>query len=203
MQFAIVELKYVPKKFFIVQTDRIKDFKKKNSVADSYLCYISTDWSEEPNFLANYSQKYDGVSGVFIRKITGSLIFEYDATKNNLDSLEAAIAYQKDKRINSVPAKFRVPQNTDSELNVAEKKRKRNEKRTQKLNKENASMKNSSYLADLVKSQLVSSENEDNMEDLLGNPDCDSIEDGNKKVANFSNNEIASLNACVKVSVSN
>lgn len=78
MKCAVVELKYVPKKFFIVRTDYLKDFKGKYSSFESVLCYVSNDLSDEPNFVAKYSEKYDvepGVYKVFIKKITGNKYF--------------------------------------------------------------------------------------------------------------------------------
>lgn len=75
VNFAIVELKYDEKKMFVVSTDCIKDFKPKYSPMESFLCFISTDITEEPNFSAPYFKTFDGRSGifkVFIRKITGT-----------------------------------------------------------------------------------------------------------------------------------
>lgn len=40
------------------------------------------------------------------------------------DSVAEAIKYKKEKRIQSVPAKLRAPENTDAELNAEGKKRK-------------------------------------------------------------------------------
>lgn len=83
----------------------------------------------------------------------------------------------------SVPKKFRVPQNTDTELNTEERKRKLKENRVLKLNKQNASIKNSSHLVDLLMSKKVESERGDE------NADSDSISDsdheGNRQFSDF------------------
>lgn len=77
MNYAIVELKYVEKRMFIVSVDNIQSSKPKVSSADPYFCYISTDLTDEPDFDAKYFEKFDGTPGVFkvfIRKMTSKTL---------------------------------------------------------------------------------------------------------------------------------
>lgn len=53
--------------------ENIKDFNGKFTPIEAFLCYISTDISEEPNFDAKYLKIFDSQSGlfkVFIKKLT-------------------------------------------------------------------------------------------------------------------------------------
>lgn len=77
MKFAIVEPKYMPKKFVIVPIANVKNYKAKYSPVEEFYCYISNDLSDEPNFEATYKEKIDGEPGrfkVFIRKVTGWIV---------------------------------------------------------------------------------------------------------------------------------
>lgn len=77
MSFAIVELKYMERKYFTVRIESIKNYNPKKASIESFLCYISTDLSEDADFGAAYYQKFVGEPGlfkVFVRKVTGYTI---------------------------------------------------------------------------------------------------------------------------------
>lgn len=74
MKFAVVELKYVPGKTYIVPINWIKKFNKKFKQTESLLCYISLNISDEPNFDVDYYKEElkcaAGMFKVFVLKVT-------------------------------------------------------------------------------------------------------------------------------------
>lgn len=75
--------------------------------------------------------------------------------------MDEAIKYQRERRMQSVPKKFRAPENTDAELKKEETKRKKKDKLVQKADTAKATLKNSDYLADALKLPEVSPEEND------------------------------------------
>lgn len=76
MSFAVVELKYMPKKTFIVPITWIKNYVAKHLPTVEFYCYISTNLKDDPNFQAKYYVKFTGTAGlfkVFILTVTGWL----------------------------------------------------------------------------------------------------------------------------------
>lgn len=76
MSFAVVELKYMPKKTFIVRISWIKNYVRNHSPVQEFYCYISTDLAEDPDFSSKYYLKFNGTPGlfkVFVHITTGSL----------------------------------------------------------------------------------------------------------------------------------
>lgn len=69
----------------------------------------------------------------------------------NSDSIIEAVSYQEQKRLKSVPQKYRQPGNTDAELKAGEKSRKKKQKVVQKAAKESAKLQNMAHLANVLK----------------------------------------------------
>lgn len=73
--FAIVNLKHSKKSFVIVRTTCIQNFQGKFSNTNEFLCYISPNKDETPNFdEAEYKREYCGSPGlfkVFVTKLFG------------------------------------------------------------------------------------------------------------------------------------
>lgn len=67
-----------------------------------------------------------------------------------LDSIIDAVSYQEQKRVKSIPLKFRQPANTDAELNAENTKRKKKENIIKKAAKESAKVKNMAHLAGIL-----------------------------------------------------
>lgn len=75
MHFAVVELKYVKKRTFIVPISWIKNYKINHSLTQEFYCYISTDLKDDPNFEIKYLLKFNGNAGlfkVFVLTVTGT-----------------------------------------------------------------------------------------------------------------------------------
>lgn len=76
MKFAVVELKYVPGKTYIVPINWIKKFNLKFKKTESFLCFISLTISDEPDFDADHKREFNGSAGtykVFVLTVTGSV----------------------------------------------------------------------------------------------------------------------------------
>lgn len=76
--FAVVELKYMPKKTFVVPLAWVKNYIRGHLPTAEFFCYISSDLKESANFEAKYFIKYTGIAGlfkVFVLFITGSSVF--------------------------------------------------------------------------------------------------------------------------------
>lgn len=65
MRCAVVELKYMPKKTFIVPINWIKNYIPTHLPTVPFLCYISTNLKDDPNFRAKYYKKFNGTAGLF------------------------------------------------------------------------------------------------------------------------------------------
>lgn len=78
MKFAVVELKYVQGKTYIVPISWIRKFKQKFSRTESFLCYISVTISDVPDFEAEYrKEEFNGTAGiykVFVLKVTSKCL---------------------------------------------------------------------------------------------------------------------------------
>lgn len=74
MKFAVVELKYKPGKTFVVPINWIKKFNQKFKQTQAFLCYISSNFSDEPNFDVGYGKDFNGSAGtfkIFVLKVAG------------------------------------------------------------------------------------------------------------------------------------
>lgn len=75
MKFAVIEYKYVAGKTHIVPLKCIKKYSPKSKQTESFLCYISPNISDEPDFNVKYSKEpFNGSVGifkVFVLKVTG------------------------------------------------------------------------------------------------------------------------------------
>ncbi len=73
-RYAVVELKYVPRKTFVVPINWIKDYSAVHGSTYEFYCYISTNLKDEPDFVAKYYMKFNGTPGrfkVFVLTTTG------------------------------------------------------------------------------------------------------------------------------------
>ncbi|KAG4077401.1 hypothetical protein HA402_009802 [Bradysia odoriphaga] len=139
--FAVVELKYSAKSYFVVRTDCIKNFNKKFGNTLEFLCFISPNKDEKPNFQADYKREYCGTPGLF-------KIF----VVKTFDSLQAAMYDLGKKRLFSVPTKFRDPSHTDTEVLKDQEKERRKETNQNKKKMDVAKRTNMNYLVSEINS---------------------------------------------------